>query len=364
MGDFLKIAVFSRWNATCGVSLHAELLVRVWVKSGIKVDVYAPIVDESIDWHHKKIDLEDEPWVHRVYRESIWGPKGGSIDFNEIDYDHDIVLVESYPHLPYKEIATVLRKFKDFAKIFVVIHEGRRYDTINLATFIDIVDRVIVFDFRFISEVLADYFESIKDKISIIPYPILDRTTESLERKKKRQFGEDGIILFSYGRQPTDEYRDYIKIARKLYNDYGFKIRYKIMRSDDLINGLDDPWIEQWHERPPAERIYDYLISSDIHLLPKGKTNNTVVSSTVYQSLSSLTPTIAPATRHFELLPEDEDGVGPIVKYRNFIDLEYKLVRMIKDEDFRGRVIQEAIKYVKERNHEKIAKEFLNLFQT
>ncbi|MGQ4891466.1 MAG: hypothetical protein ACP6IP_03155 [Candidatus Njordarchaeia archaeon] len=359
----MRIAVFSRWNATCGVSLHAELLVREWIRIGHVVDVYAPFVDERIDWHHKKIDVEDEPWVHRVYRESQWGLKGGEIDVGSVDDDYDVVLIESYPHLPYREILRLVDGFKKRAKIFVVIHEGRRFDTINLAPLIEIVDGVFVFDFRFISEVLADYFDLIRDKVHIVPYPILDKTDESFELKKERSFGDGGVIFFSYGRQPVDEYRDYVGIVKKLHDKYGLKVRYKIMRSDGLLGNIDVDYIEQWQERPPFDKIYNYLLKSDIHLLPKGATRNTVVSSTVYQSLSTLTPIVAPATRHFELLPEDEEGIGPVVKYRNLIDLEYKLLRLINDERYRDAVVEEMVRFVRERSHRKIAKKFLEIFK-
>ena len=31
----MKIAILSRWNSACGVSLYAELISREWVKNGI-----------------------------------------------------------------------------------------------------------------------------------------------------------------------------------------------------------------------------------------------------------------------------------------------------------------------------------------
>ena len=34
--------MLSRWNTACGVSLHAELVGREWVKMGHKLTVFAP----------------------------------------------------------------------------------------------------------------------------------------------------------------------------------------------------------------------------------------------------------------------------------------------------------------------------------
>lgn len=135
------------------------------------------------------------------------------------------------------------------------------------------------------------------------------------------------------------------------------------MRSDGLLEIRGKRWIKQWHERPPLDWIYDYLISSDIHLLPKGHTDKTVVSSTVFQSLASLTPTIAPNTRHFELIPENDYGVGPLVKYRNFTDLLHRTLLLIKNDKYREAVIKSAKRYVKKRNHVEISLKFIKIFK-
>ncbi|MFQ6125546.1 MAG: hypothetical protein ACE5R6_13235 [Candidatus Heimdallarchaeota archaeon] len=38
----MKIAILSRWNTACGVSLHAELIGREFVKNGHSLAVFAP----------------------------------------------------------------------------------------------------------------------------------------------------------------------------------------------------------------------------------------------------------------------------------------------------------------------------------
>jgi len=38
----MKIAILSRWNTVCGVSLHAELVGREFVKNGHSLTVFAP----------------------------------------------------------------------------------------------------------------------------------------------------------------------------------------------------------------------------------------------------------------------------------------------------------------------------------
>jgi hypothetical protein len=39
----MKIAMMSRWNIPCGVSLHAELVGRAWVEMGHDLQVLAPV---------------------------------------------------------------------------------------------------------------------------------------------------------------------------------------------------------------------------------------------------------------------------------------------------------------------------------
>ena len=36
----MKIAILSRWNTACGVSLHSELVGREWVKNGHGLTVF------------------------------------------------------------------------------------------------------------------------------------------------------------------------------------------------------------------------------------------------------------------------------------------------------------------------------------
>ena len=39
----MKIKMMSRWNTSCGVSTHAELVGRAWVEMGHKLKVLAPL---------------------------------------------------------------------------------------------------------------------------------------------------------------------------------------------------------------------------------------------------------------------------------------------------------------------------------
>ena len=51
----MKIAMMSRWNVPCGVSLHAELVGREWARMGHDLSVFAPVEHEGYKcrYHNK-----------------------------------------------------------------------------------------------------------------------------------------------------------------------------------------------------------------------------------------------------------------------------------------------------------------------
>ncbi len=104
-----------------------------------------------------------------------------------------------------------------------------------------------------------------------------------------------------------------------------------------------------------------HLHGSDIHLVPKGWTRRVVVSSTLHQTLASLTPTVVPDTRYFETIPVDEEGFGAVVKYFCVDDLVAKLRRLIEDADARRRVVEEAKRLLAGCNRFNVARALLGM---
>jgi nicotinamidase-related amidase len=64
----MKIAMMTRWNATCGISAHAELVGGEWLKKH-DLTVFAPTLESATDWHHNPIEKEDEEFVIRGYEQ-------------------------------------------------------------------------------------------------------------------------------------------------------------------------------------------------------------------------------------------------------------------------------------------------------
>jgi len=357
----MKIAIMSRWNATCGVSLHAELLARSLIKLGYKVAVFAPVLESAnTDWHHLPINGEDEEWVYRVYEETddYLFPSGGRIDKAFIQStDYDILVVEGYQRFPVREFSKVARRIKERAKLVLVVHTGYVRD---LEPFMRINwDSIVVFDERYLNEIVKHFGEVVVRKTSIIPYPhaVLDDI-----RAYRPEFTDDKILFISYGRQPVQEYLDYVRVLRKLAREYS--LVYWVIRGSSKLP-VSDPWIVQKVKRPTMRVILSYVMGADIHLLPKSETKAVVVSSTVAQSLYTGTPIVAPNTRYFENIPVDSNGIGPILKYElgNTIDLYLKLKKIIEEESLREEIKRRAREYALMHSSEKVALMFIELFR-
>jgi len=346
-----SIGILSRWNATCGISMHAEFIANEFIKMGHYVKVFAPHVDSANKWwHHRIIRERDENYVIRCYDElDPRDMKGGKIEFEKIlSENFDLFIVESYASLPYSDVEKLVRELREKGtRVIAVIHEGNRgqirYSDMR------VFDAIVVFDERFVEEMLPEY----RDIVEIIPYPC-HPVVEGC-----RRFGEDRITFFSFGRQPVGEYVDYIRALDWLSKRYD--IVYRVIRSDGHLP-FSKPWLVQERRRISNDEVFRYLLSSDIHLIPKGKTRNVVVSSTLCQCAGTLVPAVAPSTRHFENLPE-YDGYRPVVVYENLDDLKEKLVRLIEDDEFRSSVKRAMRKFVEENRCDVVARRFLKLFE-
>ncbi|ADB58642.1 glycosyltransferase family protein [Archaeoglobus profundus] len=339
--ETLRIGIISRWKATCGISLHAEMIAKEFIEMGHEVIVFAPKLESANRWWHHISLGEDEPYVVRCYEERT--PDGGQGRFDITLPELDYVIVESYQWLPHEDVERTLRRSNTFK--VAVVHEQRRSEFRYSNPYI--FNYIAVFDDRFAREVVSG------GNIVVIPYPCHPIV------RGNRRFAEDKLRFFTFGRQPVEEYKDYIEALDWLSKSYDFE--YLVIRSNHLLP-FDRDYLVQRVEKLSLEDIYRYLHKSDIHLIPKGQTDGCVVSSTLCQCLGALIPTVVPNTRHFENLPTI-DGYKPAVIYENVEDLKGELVRLIEDEDFRRSVLRSAERYVEENRCDRIAKKFIELMK-
>ncbi|MCD6574950.1 hypothetical protein J7K97_04655, partial [Candidatus Aerophobetes bacterium] len=117
----MKIKMMSRWNTSCGVSTHAELVGRAWVEMGHKLKVLAPL--ESNLSHTRK----DEPYVIRCYRlgEGWRGKSNPYFDTGPfLEDDFDIFVVQNLEMMPMQQLLEIYPLIKRKAKTVLVVHEG------------------------------------------------------------------------------------------------------------------------------------------------------------------------------------------------------------------------------------------------
>ncbi len=347
----MKIAMMSRWNATCGISAHAELVGMEWVKKH-DLTVFAPTLESATDWHHNPIEKEDEEFVIRGYEQPETIGKTGWIDERLWKEDYDVLVIQGLELMP---IPTLLETFpKIEAKKVLVWHAGKLpiYKEFYKLYF----DAIVCFDFRFINMLRGKYPEEL---IQIIPFPCRPVAEVKGDNGKKRARNELDIpgektILFSFGKQPLYEYKDYLWLANELKERYDLK--YLVLRSYGDFAPESD-FLEIRRGRPEYEEIYKYLRVADIFLLAKPETENIVVSSTVFQCLGALTPIVVPEVEYVELMDKE------IVKYKNREDLKEKVIRLIEDEDWKEEVLRHAEQYVRKNSAGKIAENFISLFE-
>jgi len=341
-----KIALISRWNATCGIALHAEMIGRELLRRGYNIRIFAPTLESAGKWWHHLQIREDEEFVERVYEEIDPEGRGGYFDLEKVKgFNPDIIIIESYQSLPHSYIEKLITDLN--VPSIVVPHEGDflRYGDLSIFT------KFAVFDERFKRELIGDKLP--EERVEIIPYPCYPL------REQKRRFAEDGKIVFvTFGRQPAFELEPYINALRHLRNEYK-NIVYRIIRANEPVDIKED-WIIQEVRILDLGDIDGILSEADIHLLPKAPTKNVVVSSTLYQIMGILCITVVPDTRHFEMHRND----GTVVMYESEEDLVEKLKDLIGNEEERMRIKENMRRFVEKNSVEKIVDRFEKLINS
>ncbi len=340
----MRIGIVSRWNATCGVAVHAEIIAAELEKMGHSVEVYAPTVESaSKDWHHKMIKPEDEDNVDRCYIEET------DTGFYCSLQDLDAVIIEGYSRLPVKALGDqVSAARRRGAATLMILHEGEPAHAARLLKHVP-VDHVAVFDERWISEILYPLRDVFEARIHVVPYPCMEPLTRQPYRP---EFAEGRKLIVSFGRQPLEEYTDYIRALTMIQDEEDFV--YWVIRSDGPL-AFRKPWLRVSYARLSTKDVHSILLGADLHLLPKGWTRRVVLSSTIYMTIATLTPIIAPYTRYTEDIQVDEEGYGPIVKYLRVEELAGKIRRLLRDYELRSRVRAMARRFAEERSAGRVA---------
>ena len=344
----MRVGVFSRWNATCGIATHAKLLVNGLLEEGTGVKVFAPKIESASRWPEHRVVAEDEPYVIRCFTERAPDEVyGGEVEEQKLLSEPlDYLIVESWRSMPYESLEQVLEKLKTRSvRLLLIPHEGFR---IHIRfTNPRIFDRILVFDDRYLKELWLEY----RDIVDIVPFPCAE------PRKRIREFAENGLRFGTYGRQTMDEFIPFLQALDQLAERYDFI--YEVIRSDGLLN-FSRSWFHQRSEKLSLDGIFDLLHSVDLHFIPKNPSLGVTVSSTFYHSVSALCPTVAPAWRHFESI-EEFDGVKPVVLFTTVSELVKQLITLIENPDYRNRIVNAMKRFAEQHNYRRIANTVLDV---
>ena len=193
----------------------------------------------------------------------------------------------------------------------------------------------------------------------MIPYPYhpLELGDKEMSRKKLG-LPLDKKIIFSFGFRPKDVV-SVLPTLKKVAN--GYPLRYMIIANPEsdlgeLRKAKEKHDFIDLQVRPiPLDELYDYLYASDVLLVHRESSQEykAVVSSSACQVLGSGCPILFHDSNFVELQGDE------IVKYRDFEDMEAKLIGLFKGKFDLARVEV----FLEDYNAERIAKRFLQLFE-
>jgi hypothetical protein len=343
----MKIAMMSRWNIPCGVSLHAELIGRAWVEMGHTLQVLAPVEVEGY-----QCDI-DEPYVHRFY--TLRHKPGYFFESKPfLSLDYNVFVVQNLEILPMEDLIKVYPLIREKAKTIFVVHEGKPPKD---AIFYDFDwDAIVCFDERY-KKFLRDIYS--KDKIHIIPYPCHPMLHgDKGDARKKLGLPLDKKIVFNYG---IGIYRHLhlLPILERLNRDYPLILLTltHIQEWYDLFEAVRGryPFIELKKGDIPIKELYTYLLASDALLVHKDSAEAIVVPSTVNLCLGSGCPILAYNTNFFETFDKE------VIKYSG---LGEAMVEVFEERGRLKETLRNAEQYVRENSSYEIAKRFLQLFES
>jgi hypothetical protein len=356
-----KIALMSSWNAACGISIHAELIGREFIKEGHKLRVFAPLSyedDHTYLWFH-----EDEEFVNRTFSFLRYGNKYKDekllsslyLDPSFVEKeDFNFFIVEKPSSIPLNKLLPLFKKIKKKAKTIAILHEGILPK--NPYFFKFDWDKIVVFDERY-ERLFSKVFPP--ESIHIVPFPCYI-PTKQLSKKKAREalnLDEDEKILFSYGRFYF--LREVLEKIEKIREDY--KIKYLCMvRSIEKYKELSIlekkfPFFEVRLSRYPifSDEFHHFIFSSDAIIFYRKSALHNPVSSSAHICLGFERPLICPDNEFFYTFKNNE-----VIKYKSVDEINEKIINAIENKD---KVLEKAKEFIERNSAKKIARKILNL---
>jgi len=345
----MKIAMMSAWNEDSGVSIHAELIGREWVKMGHDLKVFSFFTH---DFHGTAIVGKDENYVVRCFTTS--GSNAPYLDRRPIlEADFDIFVTQDLGMLPKDPLAKIFHHIQRKASTLTVIHDNGPSPDPSFYQFD--WDRIVCFDHRY-EEFLKKYHP--EDKICMIPFPCMPlRRGDKKAAREKLGLPQGKKIILIFG-QRLKEHLPILALIREVTSYFPCLLLVVSQKDLEVLQRIDIGEIEIRHESPSIERLYDYLHASDVLIAHRSPCNGVVVSSMAYQCMGSGCPILASNTNFFETMKE------VLVTYSDFEEFKANLIDILtQGEKFRAS--QSALEAFLESNSaEAAASRYINLFES
>lgn len=344
----MKIAMMSAWNEDSGVSTHAELVGREWVKMGHDLKVFSFLTH---DFHGTAIVAKDEDYVVRCFTTSR--SKFPYLDPRPIlDADFDIFISQDLGMLPKDCLGRIFHHIQTKASTLTVIHDSRPSPDPPFHQFD--WDRIVCFDNRY-KKFLRRYYP--EEKIRLIPFPCVSlRRGDKKAAREKLGLPQDKKILLIFGRR-LKEHLPILRLIQEVATHFPFLLLVVSQKDLDVLRGIEIEEIEIRQESPPIERLYDYLHASDALIIHRSPCDGVVVSSMAYQCLGSGCPIIASNTKFFETMKD------VVVTYSDSEEFKLNLMDILTGGE-KCRASQSALEvFLRLNSAEAVARRYIELLE-
>jgi glycosyltransferase involved in cell wall biosynthesis len=344
----MNIAMMSAWNTDSGVSVHAELIGREWVKMGHELKVFSFFAS---DFHGTAIVGEDEDYVVRCFTTSSCADR--YFDPRPIlAADYEIFVAQDLGMVPKDELARIFHHIRRKASTITVIHDSGPSSDPSFYQFD--WDRIVCFDHRY-EEFLREYHP--QDKICIIPFPCHPlRRGKWREARTKLGLPQERKIIFIFG-QRVKEHLPLLPVIKEVNSHLPLLLLIVSQRDLDVLEGIEGIEMEIRKDAPSIEVLYDYLHASDVLILHRNPCDGVVVSSAALQCLGSGCPILAADSNFFETLGD------VVITYSDFREFEESLLDILHGGK-RFQASQRALEgFIKTNSAEVVAQQYIELFQ-
>jgi sulfur relay (sulfurtransferase) DsrF/TusC family protein len=346
----MKIGMMAAWNQTSGVSIHAELVGRGWVEQGHPLRVFSFI---EKDYHGRSLVGQDEDYVTRCFGTGKLTNFLDPTPFLENEYE--IFVAQDIGMVPMDKLQKIFHIIKRKGKTIHVVHDSELSE--DTSFYQHDWDALVCFDIRFKNMLTRVYPE---EMIHIIPFPCTGWDPRDKEEARRQlSLPLDAKIILIFGQKWRHLQKEEIQVISELNDEYNLLVI--IISESQRITGLDPSWCNYNFKKEVLERdeLYKYLHASDTWLYPKRPTNNhAVLSSTLHFALGS--GCIATA-RESNFLYGIQDAV---LHYTNQEEFRRCLVEAFEQGDEWRKAREAAKRCSEERESGRIAKMFIELFQT